>query len=224
LIRDWEKGKENFLKCIQLNPEYSFGHYLFGLYYYAWVTGEKMEAEKHGQIAIQLEPLSSITHAIHSLILLACNKPDEAMAMAIKAIELDPNSFLCYRAAVLSSFSLGRPEETVDFANRLIALSNRHPHAVIDLMLGLSILGKTEEVNSLMEELIQRSANEYINSSYMALAYVYNGDFEKAFEHFDLAFDENDPLLITFKYCRYSEALINHPKYPALLDKIGFPK
>ncbi len=224
LMRNWEKGKESFTKSLQLNPAYSFGHYLFGLYYYAWGTGNFEEAERHGLIAIKYEPLSSITYAIYSLILISAGKLDEALATAKTGIELDANSFLCWRAKSITLRILKRYDEAIESAGYLIKTSNRHPHAICDLMGVYSDTGNMEEVKIMWNELKQRSANEFIDAVYMGLAVALTGNLDEAFNYMDAALTERDPMLITLKYLEYSSALYHDPRFEKLLKQVGFPK
>jgi TolB-like protein/lipoprotein NlpI len=224
LMREWEKGKECFKKSLQLNPSYSFGHYLFGLYYYAWGMGKFEEAEQHGLTAIKLEPLSSITYAIYSLILISAGKIEDALAAAKTGIELDANSFLCRRAKSISLRILKRYDEAIESAEHLIKTSDRHPHAVCDLMGVYSDTGNMEEVKIMMEELKQRSASEFIDAVYMGHAAALAGNLDEAFNYMATALTERDPMLITLKYLEYSSTLYHDPRFENLLDQIGFPK
>ncbi len=90
---NWPEAKKNFLKSIELNPRYADAHYRYGWNYLACVEGKFSEAEKHGEIAIKLEPLSSICYANYSLILHCAGKFNEAIAACKNGIELDANSF-----------------------------------------------------------------------------------------------------------------------------------
>jgi adenylate cyclase len=224
LMRDWGKGKDHFTKSLQLNPSYSFGHYLFGLYYYAWATGNFEEAELHGLTAIKYEPLSSITYAIYSLILISAGKPEEGLAAAKTGIELDADSFLCQRAKSISLRVLKKYDEAIESAEHLIKSSNRHPHAICDLMGVYSDMGNMEEVKIMMQELKQWSANEFVDAVYMGLAAALSGNLDEAFNYIDKAFTERDPMLITLKYLEYSPALYHDPRFHGLLERIGFPE
>ena len=224
LIWDWAEGKKCFSKSIELNPGYATGHYLFGLYYYAWVTGIFEEGDKHCQIAIKLEPLSAIAHAIYSGVLIAGSKYEKALAVAKAGAELDANSFLCNRSIEMCYRALKKYDEAIEAAEHLIKISKRHPHALCDLMGMYAETGRMEEVKILMQELKQRSANEFIDAVYMALAAAHSGNMDEAFEYLDAAIIERDPMLITLKYMKYSTPLRNDPRFEKLLQRIGFPE
>jgi TolB-like protein len=225
LMRNWEEGEKYFIKALEINPRYPFGHYLFGLYYYAWAKGDFEHAEEHARLAIKFDPLSAVAHAIYSFILFFAGKSDEALAAGKTGLELDPNSFLCYRAITLSCTALKKYEEAVDSAEHLIKISNRHPHAICDLMKVYSETGKTQENKILMHELKQRSKNEFIDAVYMAFAAAYTENFDQAFTYLDDAFMERDPALIAIKHVIfYSKALFQEPRYQTILKRMAFPE
>lgn len=221
---NWEEGNKYFLRSLELNPSYSFCHSVFGLYYYAWGTGNFAEAESHGLEATKIDPFNSVTHAVYSLILYTAGKLEDSLAAAITGIELDGNSFLCYRGAALSYRSLKRYTEAVEINDHLLKISNRHIHAIYDRIAIDFELGNLANVKTLMQELKDRSVNEFMNSAYMGIASSLAGNLDEAFNYFDSAIKERDPLLITLKYIKYSEDLYNDPRYPKLIERIGFPR
>jgi tetratricopeptide (TPR) repeat protein len=224
-MRNWEEGEKYFIKALEINPRYPFGHYLFGLYYYAWAKGDFENAEEHARFAIKFDPLSAIAHAIYAFILFFAGKSEEALAAGKTGLELDPNSFLCYRAITLSCTALKKYEEAVDSAEHLIKISNRHPHAICDLMKVYSETGKTEENKILMHELKQRSKNEFVDAVYMGFAAAYTENFDEAFTYLDAAFTERDPALIAIRHVIfYSKALFEEPRYQTILKRMAFPE
>ena len=62
--RNWVEAKKYFLQSIELNPRYPQAHYWYAYDYLSWVEGNFAEAEKHGEIAVKLEPLSAICYAM----------------------------------------------------------------------------------------------------------------------------------------------------------------
>ena len=57
----------------------------------------------------------------------------------------------------------------------------------------------------------------------MGLAAALTGNLDEAFRYMDEALTERDPMLITLKYLEYSPALYHDPRFPGLLQQIGFP-
>ena len=222
LMRNWEEGKKYYSLAIEKNPEYAFGHYLFGLYYFAWATGNFKEAEEHGGIGIKLAPQSSIAYAIHSLILISAGKPEEALATAKKGIEFDANSFLCHRCITLSYTRLKKYKEANDSAENLIKISDRHPHSICDLM---EVYANTENIDKakiFMQELKKRSSHEFIDAAFMGFSSAHAGNMDDAFTYFETALIERDPMILSLKYIHNSTALRNDMRFQKILDQIGF--
>jgi tetratricopeptide (TPR) repeat protein len=139
-------------------------------------------------------------------------------------LELDPNSFLSYRAITLACTGLKKYDEAIESAEHLIKISNRHPHALSDLMKVYSETGKTEENKILMHELRERSQHEFIDAVYMAFAAAYTGNLDEAFTYLDTAFIERDPALIAIRHVRsYSKPLSEDPRYETILQRMAFP-
>lgn len=223
LMRNWEEGKKYYSLAIEKNPGYAFGHYLFGLYYFAWAKGNFEQAEEHGRLGIKLAPQSSIAYAIYSLILISAGKPEEALATAKKGIEFDANSFLCHRCITLSYTRLKKYKEANDSAEYLIKISDRHPHAICDLIEVYANTENIEKAKNLIQELKQRSSHEFIDAAFMGFASAHAGNMDDAFNYFEKALIERDPMIISLKYINFSTALRNDLRFQKLLDQIGFP-
>jgi adenylate cyclase len=224
LERNWMEAKKNFTKGLELNPRYAQGHSWYGMLYLAWVEGKFDEAEKQGQLAIKLEPLSSIDHADLSWTLYTASKFDEALAIAKTGIELDANSFLSHRLAGLSFIALNRFEEAIETFKNLAKISGWHQHSLTGLIWAYCNNKNFEEARNLMDELKTRSETEYITPSYLGIAAAWLGDLDAAFDLLQKAYDDPDPNVTQLKYSPYGPAALrNDPRFQNLLNKIGFP-
>jgi len=90
---NWKEGEKNFLKSIELNPNYAQAHYWYGNLYLGWAMGDFFRAETHARIAIEIEPHSSICYCLYASILSTAGKFKEAIEACNKALELDKTSF-----------------------------------------------------------------------------------------------------------------------------------
>ncbi len=222
---NWIESKRNFIKSIVLNPRYAHAYSWYGMEYLAWVEGNFEEAERQGQIAIKLEPLSAIDYADLAWTLHTASRFEEALTYANTGIELDGNSFLSHRVAGLCYISLKRYDEAIDTFKHLIKISNRHQHAINSLIWAYCSNGNFEEAETLMNELEKRSKTEYIAGTYFGLSVAWLGDIDTALNYLENAYNDHDPILITLKYAPYVPALLrNDPRFQKLLDRISFPE
>jgi len=225
LERNWRDAEKNYMKSIELNPRFAQTHSLYGMAYFAFSQGKFDEAERHGRIAIKIEPLSAIDHADLSWTLYMANKFEEALTVAKTGIELDANSFLSHRLAGLCYIALKRYDEASDTFKYLMKISNRHQHAVNSLIWAYCSNGKIEEAKELMNELRERSAAEYIAGTYFGISAAWLGEIDTAFDYLENAYNDHDPILITLKHAPHVPAMLrNDARFQNLLDRIGFPK
>ena len=222
--RDWEKAKKNFLKSIELNPCYPQAHYLYGWDYLSWVEGDFAEAEKHGEIAIKLEPLSAICYAIYAQILVAARKFKEGLALCKTGIELDSNSFLCHLGEGFCYTGLQQYEEAINSYKNAMRISNGHHFSLTALIWTYCIMGNIKEAGTLFNELKEKSKKEYVTNTLIGLSSAYLGDLDEAFDYFQKGYEDPEPFLLSLKYVTWVPvSLKTDPRFKELLKKIGFP-
>jgi len=197
--RNWKKAKAYFLKSLDLNPNYAQGHYWYGWNYLAWIEGNFEEAEKHGKIAIDLEPLSSICYAIHSRILHACGKYQEALEVCQKGLELEPNSYLCQLNEGNVYFSMQQYDQSVTSFEAALKISHRHHFALNGMIWVQAKLGRLDEAKNLMAEIMEKAKTEYVGYTFTAISAAYMNDLDFAFECLERAFEDLDPIIVTLK-------------------------
>jgi len=221
---NWPEAKKNFLKSIELNPRYADGHLRYGWNYLACVEGRFDEAEKHGEIAINLEPLSSLCYANHSFILHCAGKFKEALAHCKKGIELDANSFICLVTDGCTLMALEQYKEAISSFESATKLINRHSFTAHSFIWIDCITGHAEHARLLMNELKERSKTEFVGNTLSALSAAYLNDLDESFDYLEKACDDRDPILIMLKYEQWVPASLKaDPRFQKLLERIGFP-
>ncbi|WP_162054653.1 adenylate/guanylate cyclase domain-containing protein [Pontibacter pamirensis] len=223
--RNWNEVRKNHIKAINLNPNYAQSHSWYGMNLLNWIEGNFEEAEKEGQLAIRLEPLSAIDHADYAWTLYTGQKYNEALNVAQKGIDLDNSSFLSHRIAGLCYLALERYEEAVNTFSFLMTTSNRHQHAVNSLIWAYCANGHIRDARALMQELEQRSTTEYIAGTYAGVSAAHLGDIETALTYLEHASQDRDPIVIQLKYSPFVPALLrDNAEFQNLLERIGFPE
>jgi adenylate cyclase len=223
--RNWSEAKKNFLKSIEQNPRSADGYLRYGWNYLATVEGRFEEAEKQGETAIRLEPLSSYFHGSYALILHCAGKFQEALAICKVGIELDANSFLCYATAGCIYMALQQYDEAISSFETSLILSKRHSFTVHPFVWINCITGNFDKARILMNELKERSKSEYVSHALSAVSAAYLTDLDEAFDYLEIAYDERDPSLILLKYEPWvPDILKKDPRFQKILNRIGFPQ
>jgi adenylate cyclase len=219
---NWTKARENFLRAIELNPKFAEGHIRYGWIYLACIEGKFDEAEHHAETGIALEPLSAICYANYSLILHFAGKFEEALDACNTGIELDANSYLCHVNAGLTQMALQQYEDSLSSFESAMKLSNRHYFTVNGFIWNYCLSGQFEKAKVLMNELKERSKTEYVAHALTAISAAYLDQMDEAFEYFEKAYNERDPVLVMLQYGHWPpRKLKDDPRFHLLLKRIG---
>lgn len=222
---NWKRAKERFLTALNLNPRFAEGHMRYAWTYLACVEGDFVQAERHGETALHLEPLSAICYANHALILQNAEKFEEAVDTCRTGIDIDPNSFVCHLNLATSLSAMKKYDEAISVFELAMKLSNRHTFSVNALVWTYCLKGDYELANELMTELRTRIKVEYAPCAIMAMSSAYLGDLDESIEYLQKALDDHDPMLILLKYAPWvPDSLRNDARFTKILDEIGFPK
>jgi adenylate cyclase len=222
---NWSEAKINFLKAIELNPKYAEGHIRYACNFLTCVAGEFEEAESHAVTAIRLEPLSSLFHAMRSVVLHCEGRFGEALDACTTGLEVDADSFLCLVNAGSAQVALHQYEDAIAYFESARKLSSKQFMPVHGLIWCYCLTGRPEKARALMNELKERSKSEYVANTFTALSAAYLNDIDEAFEYFEKAFIDKDPILLLLKYVQWVPLhLRQDPRFQNLLDRIGFPE
>ena len=68
------------------------------------------------------------------------------------------------------------------------------------------------------------SREHYVSPVLFAIIDIGIGDYERALDRLDEAFERRDSLLVYIQCEPVCDPLRGHPRYQALIERIGFPK
>jgi tetratricopeptide (TPR) repeat protein len=152
----------------------------------------------------------------------AVGRPDEALQVFAKAMEIDPNSGLAYFHAGLAYARKGLLDEALDTfekGKRLVVFPGW-----AEANLGLIYLkkGDREKAARILEEMIED--RNKINVSATCIAWLAGalGKLDPAFEFLDKAYEERDALMVFIHI--YTEwicpAISADPRFQAVLERM----
>jgi len=100
-------------------------------------------------------------------------------------------------------------------------LSNRSPESVAYLGYVYAVAGKTDDVQTILDEFARRAERRYVAPCYFALIDVGLGQKEKAFKWLDKAFEARD-LYLCYQLLEPSyDPIRNDGRFDALLRRMG---
>ena len=219
---NWAESKKNFRKAIELNPEYVTGIYWYSMLYLSWIEQNFKESQRYGSIAIKLDPLSTIAHAIQSINYYVTGQYEEAVRLGKETIELDANHYLAYQMTGLAYIGLEKYPEAIELLTHAVKMSNRYQWAIFNLAWAYHKQGDRAKMKELIDELDARS--EYISPFHRALAAAWDDDIDLAIKYLEKAFDDRDPILLSFNtWPNVPDTLKNDPRCQDIIRRINFP-
>jgi serine/threonine-protein kinase len=177
---EWEEGKELYRRAIRLNPSYATAHQ-----WYAdqlGVTGQFEEAVAEVDIALTLDPLSSIILDTRGYFLMMWGKLREAEECLLGVLRND--AFFTKSLGSLGRVyvQMGRFDDALACLERLQLTVPDNPQVLGLFGQALALSGRLEEARQVLERLREIGTREYIRPSAYALIHVGLGEDETALD------------------------------------------
>ena len=217
LMGAWDKveAEREFLCALELNPRYIQARGWYALFYLQYAAGRLDEGIEQAKLSLESDPLSSYAYGLYSFSCAQAGRCAESLQACERAVQLDPESFLArwfYQAALYCS---RRFEEALVAGEVALAMSGRHPWAMIGLAITFADLGKPSDAEAIYAELMARARQSYVSPSALALTAAAAGIEDEAIRHAREAFEIRDPtsLFLFSKIAPASPRLRAYPRF-----------
>ena len=218
---DWETAENYFRKAIELNPNYSIARVWYS--YQLAMGGRFAEAFEQINKALALDPFTPIVPQTLNWILYHARRYDESIAATYQLIEKEPRYGLSYLFLSGVLASAGKYEEAIKVGHQAVALLGRNAHTLCWLASVCAAAGRGEEARSLVGEIENLSATNYVSPYQFAMVYANLGEREKAFELLDKALEIRDGRLSWLAVDPQFDSLVKDERYERLLKAINHP-
>jgi TolB-like protein/Tfp pilus assembly protein PilF len=235
--------------ALALDPDLGEAHGALGAL--LRVERRRTEAEQELTRALELDPGSAVVHSRYSSLLLELGRPEEALREARRAVELDPLSGAARRALVarlawteahdeaiaeagklleldpgdadafyytgLSYVQMGEHDQAIEAFARAVELNPADPYYPAGLAWAHASAGDRQKA---LEHLKQAEALG-VPLKESALVYGALGDFDRAFEYLDRAYETEPGSLGGFGVDPTADPLKADPRWDELMRKLG---
>ena len=215
---DWATAEQEYKRAIELNPGYEIA---FDLYLYLLVAlGRFDDGIRMGQRGNETAPASALLSNDLGAAYYMARRFDEAFRQAHKTRELDP-----YHPGVLTLLASlyeakGMHNEAIEQCRKAIDLVGRTSGVLSTLGHAYAKSGRRNEAIKIINELSERSKNEYISSYDVAVIYVGLGDTEHAFEQLEKAYDDRAGWMIHLNVDPVFDPIRSDPRFTELVRRL----
>jgi adenylate cyclase len=217
---DWTAIDLHFLTAIEINPRYVNAQYLYGTHLAA--TGRFEQAFERGRIALELDPLNQPLNGNVARVFYIARRYDDAIALALKNLEIAPNFFftiwvlgVCYRET-------GRVDEAIEYLTRAVAASGIFALKG-DLGVALAKAGRHDEARKLLAELEAESRKRYVSPEWTAVIYAALGEKDRAVMYLKKAWDIRAIQLVWLAVDPNFDPLRQQPGFQEILNRLDMP-
>ena len=217
---DWENAETAFQRAIELNPNFPDVH----AYYSHFLShmGRLDEALPHIELALELDPLNALFHGLYGVALLYQKRYDDAMAAAQTALALQPGQPIARTALQYGYIMKGMHDEQLAIQQARIALDSERAAAFERGLEESGYEGAQRGIADVLAARYGKLGKWALSANVIALRYLDAGDYDRAIDWLEKAYEEHDPNLPYLGLPIY-DPLRSDPSFQELLRRIGLP-
>ena len=219
---NWKEAEREFLKAIQLDPNYVLAYTSYG--YYLTAMERFPESRLILEKAVELDPLSSATVTDLGFNLFYRKHYEEAVQTLSAALTLNPKNPMAHI-----------------WMGRSLQEQKKYPEAILEYLktlevyknwpVGLAAIGHAQGSSGLrndakksLEFLHSISDSIYVTPYGIALVYASLMDSDNAFKNLEMAYGQRSNWLVWLKQDPRWANIRNDKRFDILAEKIGLPR
>jgi len=216
---DWEGGENDFKKAIALNPENITAHHLYA--YFLVLLTRYDEAMVEIQKALKLDPLNLITNRTLGDFYYHMRQYDKAEEQLIRTLEMDSTFTFTHAYLGLVYLQKSLCQKALDEMQKEIDLDLGNDF-MITAWKGYvyGICGYKNEGSDILNNLLERSENEYIPPTAISWIYFALGESDIGFDWLYKAYNERDHWITEIKSNHFFAGIHQDPRYKELLERM----
>jgi TolB-like protein/Tfp pilus assembly protein PilF/DNA-binding XRE family transcriptional regulator len=215
---DWETAEAQFLRALELNPNYAVSHHWYS--HFLTAMGRTEESLAASKRCLELDPLDLVINIHMAWHHHFARQYEEALDHCRRTKELHPNSFWLPYFFALSYQQQGRIGEAAVEFQKAIQMSGNVTFTTAGLGHLHASAGKSAEARAIFDELHARAQTTYVPAYDLALVCTGLGWTDHAFEWLDKAHQERSGWLTYLKADPRLDTLRGDPRFNDLLRRV----
>ena len=222
---DWERAESEFKRAIELNPDYATAHHWYS--HFLLVVGKFDESLDHIKRAQELDPGSPIINTQVGFPYAHMRQYDQAIEAYRRALLID-EGFWPARMWLSGAYAeKGMYEEAFAEIRKAKDLHEGW-HPWIESYIGFAYagMGRTEETQHVLNDLLERSKQRYVPPTTISRFYLSLGEIDQTFDWLKRALEERDPVLpwLGVMSASLPDSFRSDPRFIEAMEKTGLDK
>jgi TolB-like protein/predicted Ser/Thr protein kinase len=217
---NWEDAETEYRKALELNPNFPDAH----AYYSHLLSsmGRIDEALPHIERAIEIDPFEALFHGSYAIVLQYLRRFDDSIAAARTGLALQPGHPIAQGALQYAYIAKGMHEEQLVIQRGRIALDSERLEAFERGLEEGGYQGAQRGIADVLAVRYGKAGKWVFNAHGIALRYLDAGDYERAIDWLEKAYEEHD---INMQYLGLPlyDPLRSDPRFQDLLRKMNLP-
>jgi tetratricopeptide (TPR) repeat protein len=216
---DWAAADREFLRAIELNPNYANAHHWYGEY--LSLVGRHDLAIREAERARELDPLSSIINTWVGSRYFFARRYDTAVEQYKNVVELDPRFVPAHLALGQAYVQKQMLPEAIRELEKAVDLSGGSPLYLASLAHAYGVTGRRRDASKVIDQLKTLAARQYVASFDMALAWLGLGDPDRCLASLEQSVEDRSPRLLFLSVEPRFDPLRSNPRFQAVVRRVG---
>jgi DNA-binding winged helix-turn-helix (wHTH) protein/Tfp pilus assembly protein PilF len=211
---NWSAAEQNYLKAIELKPNYPTAHHWYGEL--LTTLGRFEEAYVELQMAQELDPLSLAINVDLAASFYYARDFKRSERQLLNLLEL--NACFVRAHVILGKVYLQQGEfaRGTEILQKAVELSGEDPVTLSALAHAFALIGKTREAQNLVDDLHTTANQRYVSAYHIAEVYLGLGNKDLAYKWLDQAYENRDVELIWLKVSPVFDSLRSESRFTDL--------
>jgi eukaryotic-like serine/threonine-protein kinase len=212
---DWPATERAFLRALELNPGYATGRRWYAQFLSG--MGRHEEAIAEAERALELDPLSLITHTAVGDVLFYARRYERAISYYRRCVEMDATFGPGHTDLARALEHVGRADEAIEEFMLASPPSAGPPQPSAGLATLYIRAGRRDEAFAMMDEVLALAQRQFVGPYGIASFYAVAGENATALDWLERAYAQRDGTLVVIKVHPRLDGLRGEPRFRDLL-------
>jgi TolB-like protein/cytochrome c-type biogenesis protein CcmH/NrfG len=215
---DWEEAGKGFERAIELNPSYAEARMFYS--HYLALMGRTLQSSEQMRRALELDPFNPFVRGLYGAQLLMIGDYQGCVDVIEEVMRTTPGFAFGYNTMWKSYFELGDYDKALSAAANFYRLTQGDPTGADALEEAYRDGDYQSAMLHAAAVLEEHSQNAHVAPMFIGFMYEQAGNYEKAIEWYEIAYEKHDPDAPYIAVITTSPGLHSHPRFIQLLQNM----